>query len=69
MNMMLGVAIAFLSTGRARADAGVEQGTHHEVIPVARPRENPCRDVTDIATELTERDAVAQRSDVLFDEI
>jgi hypothetical protein len=69
MTMMLGVPIALLGTGRARSDARVEQGTHHEVVPVARPRQNPRHGVADIGTSLTERNAVAQRTDVLFDEI
>ena len=53
VNMMVGVAIAFLGTRGARADASVEQWTHREVVPVAGPRENPRRGVTDIAAELT----------------
>jgi hypothetical protein len=69
MNVMVGVAIALLGAGRARADARVEHGARDEVVPVAGTRENPGRDVTDIATELTERDAFAQSRHVLFDQV
>jgi hypothetical protein len=66
---LLGVAIAFVGTGRARADTGLEQRPHYKVVPAAWPGKNPRRRITDIGTRLTQRDAFAQGTDVLFDEI
>jgi hypothetical protein len=69
MTMVLGVPIAFLGTRGARTNAGLEQRAHHEVVPLARPRKNPRRGVTEIDAGLTERDAGSQRSDVVLEEI
>jgi hypothetical protein len=69
MTMMLGVPIAFLAAGSAGAEAGLKQRAHDPVVPLAGPRKNPRRDVTDIGAGLTERDAGAHRADVLLDEI
>jgi hypothetical protein len=66
---MVGVAIAFLGAGRARADARFEQGADHEPVPVARTRENQRSRITDIGADVTERDALRQRGDVLFDQV
>src|SRR5436305_1175083 len=69
VTMMLGVPIAFLAAGSARADAGLQQRAHDLVVPLAGPRKNPRRDVTGISAGLTERDAGSHRADVLLDEI
>jgi hypothetical protein len=66
---MFGVPCAFLAAGGAGVNARLKQRAHYSVVPLARPRKNPCRDITDVRTRLTARDAGAHRTDVLFDEI
>ena len=67
--MVLGVPVALLSTGRAGTDAGHEQVADGHEIPLARSRQKPRGDITDVGAGQIERDAGAERGDVLLDEV
>lgn len=67
--MVLGVPIALLRAGRARADARLEQTVESEEICLSRLRENPGRGVADIGADVIEGDAGSEVGDIRLDEI